>query len=216
MKSRTSQILYRYWNEVRGNRLAPTRLEIEPARITDILSETFILETAEIGGYVFRLAGTRICENVGMEFRGRDFLDIAGEQFAPALDDILATVTQKGAVASLVVEMAAHDGRPVLFDVLVLPLVHTRQTIARYLGSMTPIDPPVWLGTLALTPQRLVDHEVIWPEGRPHAVVERSGHQAPFVPAMAGARLVRQDRRQFRVLEGGRTDVPHPIPRDRD
>lgn len=214
MNNRTSQILYRYWNEVRNGRLAPARLEIEPARITDILSETFILETGEIGGYTFRLAGTRICEQMGTELRGREFLDIAGEENAPILDDVLATVTEKGAVATFMVEMQADDGRTVEFEILLLPLMHTRQTISRYLGCMTAIDPPVWAGTRALKPSRLLDHDVLWPDGRPHALVERSGHQAPFVPAMANARLVRADRRQFRVLEGGLSTAAAEAARD--
>lgn len=213
MQSRSSQILYRYWNEVRGHRLAPTRLEIEPARITDILSETFILEAAEIGGYVFRLAGTRICEQVGSELRGRDFLDLAGPEHAGVLDEALATVTTQAAVASCCIEMTAADGRGVQFEVLVLPLVHARQTISRYLGAMTAIDAPAWLGTEPLTPRRLVDHTLHWPDGRPHAVVERAGHQAPFLPAMAGARVVRHDRRQFRVVEGGLAGA-RPTPED--
>src|SRR5947209_8169807 len=85
MKQRTSQIIYRYWNEVRGTRLAPTRLEIEPGRIAEVLSETFILENTDTGSYVFRLAGTRICDQFGHELRGRSFLDMAGDDSAHVL-----------------------------------------------------------------------------------------------------------------------------------
>jgi len=216
MQSRTSQILFRYWNEVRGSRIAPTRLEIEPARITQILSETFILEAAEIGGYLFRLAGTRICEHLGYELRGCDFLDIAGEEHAPVLEQIMGEVTSKGAVATIEVEMSALDDRVVRFEIMVLPLVHGKQTVSRYLGSITAIDAPAWLGTVVLQPLRLVDHELHWPDGRPHAVVERSGNQTPFVPAMVGARVVRQDRRQFRVLQGGLAAVGFGRRRDNE
>ena len=47
MKNRTSQILFAYWNEARQGRVAPRRLDIEPARIAGILSETMILEQTE-------------------------------------------------------------------------------------------------------------------------------------------------------------------------
>lgn len=203
MKTRTSQILYRYWNEVRGQRLAPARLEIEPSRITEILSETFILEAAELGGYVFRLAGTRICEHLGTELRGRDFLDLAGSAHAPVLEEAFETVTRQGAVAVIELAAVTEDGREARLEALVLPLLHQRQTVSRYLGALAAIDPPAWLGNVALTVTGLVDHTLHWPDGRPHSVVERSGSQAPFLPSMMGARLVRHDRRQFRVLEGG-------------
>ena len=75
MRSKTGQILYAYWNEVRGDRLAPRRFEIEPSRIAPILSETFILERLDADTYRFRLAGTRIGEDFGFEFRGTNFLD---------------------------------------------------------------------------------------------------------------------------------------------
>ena len=75
MRSKTSQILFNYWNDVRQNRLAPKRFEIEPSRIAPILSETFILERLDWDSYRFRLAGTRICDEFGVEFRGTDFLD---------------------------------------------------------------------------------------------------------------------------------------------
>lgn len=205
MKSRTSQILYRYWNEVRGGRLAPTRLEIEPSRITEILSETFILEAADGGAFPFRLAGTRICEHLGTELRGRDFVDLVGSEHAATVDEVLAAVTAQGAVARLELEATADDGRIVVFETILLPLLHARQTVSRYLGAMAALEPPPWLGNTALSVRGLVGHELVWPDGRPHAVVERGGNQSPFLPGMLGARVVRQDRRQFRVLDGGRT-----------
>ena len=48
MQQRTNQILFAYWNDVRGERLAPRRFEIEPARIATILPETFILERLDV------------------------------------------------------------------------------------------------------------------------------------------------------------------------
>src|SRR5262245_16401234 len=55
-----TQALYAYWNEVRGDRLAPRRLEIQPARIAEHLLDTFILERSGRSAFRFRLAGTRV------------------------------------------------------------------------------------------------------------------------------------------------------------
>ena len=50
----------------------------------------------------------------------------------------------------------------------------------------------------------LVTH---WPDGRPHAVVHQAERQSPLIAGLSEARIVRHNRRQFRVLDGGRK--PH-------
>lgn len=206
MKQRTSQIIYGYWNDVRGSRLAPSRLEIEPGRIAEILSETFILEDNDDGCYVFRLAGTRICDQLGRELRGTPFLQLAGDEGREAMDDCLHQVTTRGAVGVFELAMHTVDGRSVSFEAIVLPLLHTGKAVSRYLGAMSVINPPIWLGTSPLLPGTLAAHDVVWPDGRPHAVIERGRTEPPFRPMVTAARIVKSHRRQFRVFEGGRKD----------
>lgn len=206
MKQRTSQILFKYWNDVRGERLAPLRLEIEPIRISPILAETFILEQADSHGFTFRLAGTRLCDQLGRELRGTDFLDLAGHDDREVMEQAMADVAHRGAAAVFEIEAADEQERHVRFEVVVLPLLHARDTISRYLGAMSVIDPPHWLGHEPLHPRAIIHHDIIWPDGRPHALIDRTGHQAPFLPALARARIVRSNRRQFRIVEGGRLD----------
>jgi hypothetical protein len=202
MKQRTSQILYRYWNEVRGTRLAPTRFEIEPGRITGILSETFILEGDGLS-FKFRLAGTRMCEQLGRELRGKEFLELFGEDDVAVLSRSIEAITAQGAVGVFELEARDASERAVTFELILLPLVHTGRTVSRYVGAMSAIDAPVWLGTQPLRPTGLLRHSLHWPDGRPHEVIAR-GNQAPFLPGLATARIVRNQRRQFRVLDGGR------------
>ncbi len=206
MKQRTSHILFSYWNDVRGDRLAPRRFEIEPSCIATILAETFILERVDSRTYAFRLAGTKICEQFGMEFRGRNFLDLTGASDRGALEQDLAAITDQGAAGVLEFEACDPSGRPVRFEALVLPLTHGRQGVTRYLGAISAIEPPPWIGFEALKPHALLSHTLFWPDGRPHAVLERTNRQAPFVPELAAAKIVRFNRRHFRVLEGGRKD----------
>lgn len=211
MKQRTSQTIYRYWNEVRGTRMAPTRLEIEPGRITEILSESFILESGPDQSFVFRLAGTRICDQYGIEMRGASFLSLAGAEHIDVLEEKLHAVITQGAVGVFEFEASADDGRTVVFEAVVLPLLHSGQAVSRFLGTITAIDPPVWLGTKPLTPSGLLRAEVQWPDGRPHAVIERGRKQSPFIPGFTAARIVRHQRRQFRVFEGGRDVRGKPL-----
>lgn len=205
MKSRTTKTLYSYWNALRGDRLAPARLEVDPGRLVNILSETFILERDRAGTFVFRLAGTRICEQFGYELRGRDFTQMAGPGHTHILDQDLVAITNHGAVGVFELEASALDGRTVVFEAIVMPLQHTQAVISRYLGSISVMGtpPPAWLGSVPLTPQTLRRNELFWPAGGPPAVTE-PGHQLPFSTATPASRIVRHERRQFRVFEGGR------------
>ena len=185
MKQKTSQILFAYWNEVRGSRVAPRRFEIEPSRISEILPETFILERLDRETYRFRLAGTRICEEFGQELRGTNFLD--------------------GWLAAGLVAFEAKslDGSTAEFELLLLPLMHSQDAIDRFVGAVSAISRPTWLGSQKLMRKRLLKHDLIWPQGRPQPILP-DADQTPFLPHVRNARIVRADRRQFRVYDGGR------------
>jgi hypothetical protein len=209
MKQKTLHTLYGYWNEVRAGRLAPQRLEIEPSRIAGILSETFMLERIDAHTYRFRLAGTRLCELFGSELRGRNFLDDWSEGDRTVLARDLATVCEQGAAAVLGLEGSSDPRHRVELEAILLPLVHGENRIVRIIGAMSPTSRPYWLGSEPLRSRRLQRHELIWPDGRPHSVVERLGRQAPVLAARAQMRIVKTGRRQFRVFEGGRADGKH-------
>jgi hypothetical protein len=199
------QTLYSYWNEIRAGRDAPQRLEIEPSRIAAILSETFMLERVDAGTYRFRLAGTRLCEMFGSELRGKNFLDKWSDQDRQVLERDLATIGEQGAVAVLTIEGVADARHRVELAANLLPLLHAGK-ITRIIGAMSATSAPHWLGHEPLRSRQLMRHQLLWPDGRPHAIVARLGRQAPFQPALAGpgARLVKTEQRRFRVLDGGR------------
>lgn len=203
MRTKTAQTLYRYWNSVRGRRFAPRRFEIEPARISDLLPETFILERAEQGDLRYRLAGTRICEQFATEFRGRSFFDGWETQDRATIRDCTNRVVNDGGVGLLEIAASASRSGDAEFEILLLPLTHTRDSVDRILGSITAIAGTPWLGSEPLVARRLCGNEIIWPEGRPHALAEKFDRQQPFAPHIRHGRIVRADRRQFRVYDGG-------------
>lgn len=204
MKQKTTQRLYAYWNEVRAGRLAPQRLEIEPSRIAGILSETFMLERVDSATYRYRLAGTRLCEMFGSELRGKNFLDGWSQADLQVIGRGLATVCDHGGVAVLGLE-GSSDGRHRLeLEVILLPLVQVGQEISRVIGAMSAASSPHWLDNEPLRNRRLLRHEIVWPDGRPHAVAVRAGSALPFLPGRAQMRVVKTGRRQFRVFDGGR------------
>jgi hypothetical protein len=144
MKQTTSQTLFAYWNEVRGSRIAPRRFDIEPARLSPVLTQTFILERVSSEVYTYRLAGTRICEHFGTELRGTDFLDGWPEQDAVTIARQLAGPCSAGAGLVLQAEACTDNTlEGVRFEILILPLIHTGNAVTRYVGVMSPIEPPI-------------------------------------------------------------------------
>lgn len=204
MRERTSQLLYGYWNEVRGERIAPRRFDIEPSRITSLLPETFILERNSREEYLFRLAGTKVCEQFGREFRGSNMLDLFEAADRDVLERVLESTCKEGAVGVVTLEAAGRSGRSSRLEMLLLPLVHSGLEISRVLGCLTTSETPAWLGQEPITTQRLKTFNLIWPDGRPHAVIARSDRQAPFLKEPRYSRIVRSERRSFRVYEGGK------------
>lgn len=204
MKNRTTQIIYSYWNEVRRGRLAPRRFDVEPARIAGILAETMILECCEDGAVRFRLAGTRITESFGVELRGKSFLELWSEAERAALTHHLDTLKQHGGALLLEFEACTHGDRSIILEAILLPLIHTRDVVDRFLGSISCAHAPMWLGTEPLTRLRLRSAEIVWPDGRPHQVSEKLAHPPALASFGDGSRIVRFDRRRFRVVEGSR------------
>jgi hypothetical protein len=203
MQEAVSQALYSYWNGLRGDRIVPKRFEIEPSCIAGNLPDTFILEHLAQSSLRFRLAGTRISEMFGIDFRGVNMFQLFDEADGKILQRQVQLSVSKGAVSVLKISASSATGLSNEFEVLLLPLSHTRGSIDRFLGSIAPVGRPHWLGTVALTHRKLIGHETIWPDG---AVVEFGGPmhvQAPPLPALREAKIVRSERRQFRVYEGG-------------
>jgi hypothetical protein len=204
MQNTTSQILYKYWNEIRGSRMAPRRFEIEPARFAGILPETFVVECEAGEVPRFRLAGTRVSEKLGFELRGRAFRELFDDEEPLHLRPFLDSITEQGAVGVITVDMPTATGRTARFEVIVLPLIHTENRITRLLGAVSTRDHESWLGSEPLLPGRIAERGIIWPDGRPHAVAERMVQPAPFRDGIAASRIVRSRRRIFRVYDGGR------------
>ncbi|AGK57830.1 hypothetical protein HYPDE_30778 [Hyphomicrobium denitrificans 1NES1] len=202
MQESVSQALYSYWNSLRGDRVAPKRFEIEPSCISASLPDTFILERIAPSALRFRLAGTRICEAFGIDFRGVNLFRLFDDADVRILERQIAMSASDGAVCVFRIKAGNANGFSADFELLILPLTHTRNTIDRFLGALTPMNRPDWLGTVVLTQRKLISHEIVWPNGIP-LPAEIPQNRPPIMPAIREARIVRSNRRQFRVYEGG-------------
>ena len=208
MKHATSQFLFGYWNEIRNGRLAPKRFEIEPGRMGAILPDTFILERSDTDTFSFRLAGTRIAELFKADLRNVGFEEIWKEQDRLKVEVVLDDVASRGGVGRIECQVSDDNNNTATVEYIILPLVHTRNSIDRMVGavSVLPTTGSDWIGNTPITLQDVTAHEVVWPEGRPHSLMEKMNQEPIVAPHVRTARIVRVDRRQFRVYEGGRKE----------
>jgi len=199
MQQATSRQLYAYWDRVRNGRIAPRRFEIEPAKIAPLLPETFIAECTGLRSYRFRLAGTKICEQFGRELRGTDLMSLWGPKDRDAFASLLRTVFSDAAVGQVLFHAYTEAHRQAKFELVLMPLIHTSETINRVLGAVTAIEPPFWLGTAPLLRHEILEVHLHWPDGSPAFTVPAP----PTQPPAGAAEVVKLARRRFRVYDGG-------------
>jgi hypothetical protein len=146
MKHASSRQVFAYWNERRGQRLAPERGEIEPGPIRRVLGDTFILERDGYGAYHFRLAGTRVCALFCRELKGTDFLNLwPAERREMQMRLGTAVHETRGFVAGVTARNPMRVSTDL--ELLILPLRHPARDQARLLGVLAALAPPYWLGT---------------------------------------------------------------------
>lgn len=202
MKHESSRVLYRYWDELRGARVAPNRTAIEPAAISDVLRDTFILQS-DLAGFPFRLAGTRLCAMFGHELKASAFMSLWHRDDLDQLHIILDAVSEEGRAAIVGVRGEASEDRDVPLEMLLLPLVQSGPRFDRILGVAAPIEVPYWLGVDPLTVQRIVSARLL-SSGELGPREEQLLQPSPANPlAAAGEPLARRER--FVVLEGGKS-----------
>jgi hypothetical protein len=201
MQQRTSRQLYAYWDRVRNGRIAPRRFEIEPGQIASVLPETFIAEHVGIPGCRFRLVGTKICAQFGRELRGSDLLSLFGQDDRDSLAALLRSVYRDAAIGEVQFDAYTEAHRHAKFEMILLPLIHTGNTVNRILGSMCAFNPPFWLGATPIRQCEIAKLELHWPPAdqdqdppAPKPVIDRP---------LTATDLVRSVRHRFRVYQGG-------------
>jgi hypothetical protein len=165
MKHATSRMLYAYWNDLRGDRAAPERGEIEPGAIRHILADTFVLELDAAGAARIRLAGTRCCALFGRELKGSRFDSLWPKREASDIAGLVATVLDETAAVVAGLRAAAGE-RGLDLELLLLPLRYRGKTHARMLGSLSLAVIPDWLGLAPVEDLAISSLRVIRPARR--------------------------------------------------
>jgi len=193
MKHAASRELFAYWQEKRGSRPAPERVDIEPVAIRAVLSDAFILALDHSAGHPFRLAGTRVCALFGRELKGESFLGLWTTASRPTMTDLLAILADEfiGTVAGVTARNGS--GEPIDLEILLLPVGTRRPRFARAIGVLAPLSVPPWLG---LSPIGALDLG-----NRRHVGAALERRLLPRFMAPRG-------RRGLLVYDGGRSTPP--------
>ncbi len=164
MQRAATKTLFSYWNELRGSRSAPERKNVDPTKIRQALSNTFILEANDQQDFSFRLAGSHLCSTYCRELKGRSFESLWNNRDRDALRTLIKAVTEDHAVALVTFEGTSQSANKMNFETILLPLRHNGSSITRILGAMSADDEPYWFGAQPIIDQRITGLRLIWPD----------------------------------------------------
>jgi hypothetical protein len=163
MKQAMTRELFGYWDEIRGDRLAPERADIDPTDIRGLLGLAFVLEVDGAGRFPFRLSGNRINALFLRELRGASFIDLWRSHEHAEITRLLLSVLDDTAPAVIGATAAPAGYLAVELEVLLLPLRHHGKTHARILGSLAPSMQSSWFGLIAAEPLELHSIRILRP-----------------------------------------------------
>lgn len=172
----------RYWNKVRGNRLVPSRCEIDPRGLEGVLSNAFILERIAGGLARFRIAGAHLTEFTGLELRQMPISALFVPGSREALSEALQSTFDEPAMVRMAVTSPGGFGRERLDgELILLPLRSDLGDIDRVLGGL------VFNGRVGRTPRRIgivsqSRQTLVGSAGPQHAAA--GGIQKPLRPRM--------------------------------
>ena len=138
-----------YWEAFRGSRLVPKRSEIDPRGIEHALEYTFVLERIAIRMARFRIAGSHLCNIMGMEVRGMPLSSFITPSGRETLGSVLEDVFQSPSACELEMEAEVGRKKPAMEARMVLmPLRSDLGDVSRILGCF------VAKGELGTQPRR--------------------------------------------------------------
>lgn len=192
MKHKNSHLLVGYWSRLRNGRDVPDQTDIDPRAIKRMLSHVFILDAANVGRPIYRLAGTGLCERFGMELKSTGFLGTWEGQSGIALASLLKQALKTCQPVCLSSIGATADCGMVELETILLPISFNGGEPARFLGLTQVLSDTALLGGRPIAFQRLVASQLVredeplpavafQPPPRPAAQMLRNHPKAPHL-----------------------------------
>jgi hypothetical protein len=161
MKHKNSHLLVGYWSRLRGERTVPDQTDIDPRAIKRMLSHVFILDAANPGRPIYRLAGTGLCERFGFELKGTSFLGHWEGGSATSLASLLKQAMTLKLPICLSSIGATSDCGMVEMETVLAPISFNREGPLRFLGMTQLLSDPTALAGRPVAFQRLIASQLV-------------------------------------------------------
>ena len=140
MKHPSNREFLAYWDEKRGDARAPDRSEIEPGAVRELLGDIFVLSYDGAAGHPFRVAGTRVCAQLGCDLKDRSFSALFALDARREIEDIIAVVAEEMLAAVAGITATAEDGSTAHLELLLLPFSARAHTPLSLTGLLAPFE----------------------------------------------------------------------------
>jgi hypothetical protein len=134
MKHRNSHFAIGYWSRLRQGRRAPDQADIDPKALKRLLPFVFLLDARPDGSFVYRLAGTTLCDRYGTELRGRNFVAHWDAESRNRLSEAMRQSLAAPTPLCLTSIGATEDCRMVEIETVLMPITFGSETPERFLG----------------------------------------------------------------------------------
>ncbi|MEY4879099.1 MAG: hypothetical protein RJB62_568 [Pseudomonadota bacterium] len=146
---------------MRQGRAAPDQADIDPKALKRLLPFVFLLDARPEGGFVYRLAGTTLCERYGTELRGKNFMAHWDTDSRNRLDGLLRQSLASNLPLCLTSVGATEDCRMIEIETVLMPITYGSEQAERYLGIaqvLTDVSPLIGR---SITFERLVSSALV-------------------------------------------------------
>jgi hypothetical protein len=136
-RHRTLRQLFRYWSDKKADRFAPARREIEPSELRDLLPHIYLVDVEDRPiRFRFRLIGTEIVQNFGLDMTGRYIEEIDFSDRAPSVLAHYAAVVTTREPSCHIVHFTRGSGRHLAYERIIMPLSSDGENVDMLLGGI--------------------------------------------------------------------------------
>ena len=116
------QALIEYWYSIRGSDTVPSRSDVRPADIRQLLPNVMMLEYRPGGELIFRLVGSAIVDKLGKNFTGMNQLDLFPKAQRAFARQRYVNLLEQPCGLHVHRDMRSRFGAEFVADVVYLPL----------------------------------------------------------------------------------------------
>jgi hypothetical protein len=161
MKHRNSHFAVGYWSRLRRGRPVPDQADIDPKALKRLLPFVFLLDARGDDNFIYRLAGTTLCERYGGELRGRNYLSHWDAESRRRLTALLAKALQIRTPVCLTSIGATDDCRMVEIETVLMPISFGRAEPERFLAVAQVLTDVAPLAGRSISFERLVTSSLV-------------------------------------------------------